>query len=130
MCVGVTSAARDDPPVAIHRDHAMSSSSLAMQPAAPESAPPSTVRSIIYLGIDGHKDSLTIAVLPCCRAVVLSCCRAVVLSCYRAIVLPSAANAPTRVERRPYDLRKLKQWLDRLAREGELRACYEASGAE
>jgi len=44
-------------------------------------------------------------------------------------VLPSAAKTPTRVERLPNDLPKLKRFLDRLAREGELRACYEASGA-
>lgn len=33
-----------------------------MQPSAPEGAPPSTVRSICNLGMDGHKESLTIAV--------------------------------------------------------------------
>jgi transposase len=62
-------------------------------------------RSIIYLGMDVHKESITIA------------------------VLPIEAKAPTRVERLPNDLPKLKRWLDRLARDGELRACYEASGA-
>ncbi len=31
--------------------------------------------------------------------------------------------------RLPNDLPKLKKWLDRVARDGELRACYEASGA-
>ena len=44
-------------------------------------------------------------------------------------VLPAAAKAPTRVERLPNDLPWLKRFLDRLAREGEFRACYEASGA-
>jgi transposase len=55
--------------------------------------------------MDVHKDSITIA------------------------VLPSGAKAPTRVERLPNDLPKLKRWLERAARDGELRACYEASGA-
>jgi transposase len=67
-----------------------------------QSTPP---HSIIYLGMDVHKESITMA------------------------VLPSAAKTPTRVERLPNDLPKLKRFLDRLAREGELRACYEASGA-
>src|SRR4029079_313280 len=64
-----------------------------------------TARSIIYLGMDVHKDSITIA------------------------VLPAGAKAPTRIERLPDTLAKLKRFLDRLGREGELRACYEASGA-
>jgi transposase len=62
-------------------------------------------RSIIYLGMDVHKDSVTIA------------------------VLPASAKTPTRLERLPNDLGKLKRFLDRLARDGELRPCYEASGA-
>lgn len=61
--------------------------------------------SIIYLGMDVHKDSITIA------------------------VLPATAKTPTRLERLPNDLPKLKRLFDRLARDGELRACYEASGA-
>jgi transposase len=61
--------------------------------------------SIIYLGMDVHKDSIAIA------------------------VLPAGAKTPTRVERLPNELPKLKRWLDRVARDGELRACYEASGA-
>jgi transposase len=63
------------------------------------------LHSILYLGLDVHKDSITIA------------------------VLPAAAKTPTRVERLPNDLSTLKRLLDRLARDGELRACYEASGA-
>lgn len=59
----------------------------------------------IYLGLAVHKDSITIA------------------------VLPTGAKAPTRLERLPNDLAKLKRFLDRCARDGELRACYEASGA-
>jgi transposase len=55
--------------------------------------------------MDVHKESITIA------------------------VLPGTAAKATRVDRLPYDVVKLKRYLDRLAREGELRACYEASGA-
>lgn len=69
------------------------------------SAQSTVVRSIIYLGMDVHKDSITIA------------------------VLPADAKAPTRLERLANDLVKLKRFLDRLARDGALRACYEASGA-
>jgi transposase len=65
----------------------------------------SSAASIIYLGMDVHKDSITIA------------------------VLPMPAKNPTRLERLPNDLPKLKRFLDRLARDGELRVCYEASGA-
>jgi transposase len=66
---------------------------------------PVAAPSIIYVGMDVHKDSITIA------------------------VLPATAKTPTRLERLPNDLPKLKRFLDRLARDGELRACYEASGA-
>jgi len=62
-------------------------------------------RSIIYLGLDVHKDSITIA------------------------VLPAEAPAPTRVERLPNDLTKVRRFCERLAKDGEVRACYEASGA-
>ncbi len=65
----------------------------------------SSAHSIIYLGMDVHKDSITIA------------------------VLPDGAKAPSRLDRLPNDLPKLKRWLDRIARDGEIRACYEASGA-
>lgn len=65
----------------------------------------SSARSIIYLGMDVHKDSITIA------------------------VLPAAAKSPTRLERLPNDLPKLKRFLDRVARDSDLRVCYEASGA-
>ncbi len=61
--------------------------------------------TILYLGMDVHKESVTIA------------------------VLPADASAPSRVERLPNDLGKLKRFLDRLAQAGELRSCYEASGA-
>jgi transposase len=62
-------------------------------------------RSIIYLGLDVHQDSITIA------------------------VLPAGAPAPIRVERLPNDLAKLRRFCERLAAQGDLRACYEASGA-
>ena len=69
------------------------------------SSPAAVAASIIYVGMDVHKDSITIA------------------------VLPMAAKNPARLERLPNDLPKLKRYLDRLARDGELRVCYEASGA-
>ena len=55
--------------------------------------------------MDVHKDSITIA------------------------VLPEGAKTPTRLDRLPNNLPKLRRWLDRVARDGDLRACYEASGA-
>jgi transposase len=55
--------------------------------------------------MDVHKESITIA------------------------VLPAAATAPTRLERLPNDFAKLKRFVERVARDGELRLCYEASGA-
>ena len=61
--------------------------------------------SILYLGMDVLKESVTIA------------------------VLPADAAAPTRVERLPNDLVKLKRFLERLSETAEIRACYEASGA-
>lgn len=66
---------------------------------------PAAARSIIYLGMDVHKDSVTIA------------------------VLPQDAMRPSRLDRLPNDLAVLKKWLARVARDGALRACYEASGA-
>jgi len=59
---------------------------------------------MIYLGMDVHKESITIA------------------------VLPAGAKTPTRLDRLANDLPKLKRWLDWIARDGELRICYEASG--
>jgi len=55
--------------------------------------------------MDVHKESITIA------------------------VLPNEARAPTRLDRLPNDLPKLRRYLERLAQGGDLRACYEASGA-
>ena len=62
-------------------------------------------RSLIYLGMDVHKESITIA------------------------VLPQGAKSPTRIDRLPNDLPRIKRFLERVARDGEVRACYEASGA-
>ena len=72
------------------------SSAAAVVPAA---------RTIIYLGMDVHKESITIA------------------------LLTAHGKTPERVDRLPNDLVKLKRWLDRAAAQGELHACYEASGA-
>jgi len=60
---------------------------------------------IIYLGLDVHKDSVTIA------------------------VLPADAPAPTRIDKYPNDFAKLRRVFERCANDGEVRACYEASGA-
>ena len=74
--------------------------------AAAAAVPPvPAARSMIYLGMDVHKDSITIA------------------------VLPALAKAPTRLEKLANDLPRLKQWIERVARDGEIHACYEASGA-
>ncbi|MEA3245620.1 MAG: IS110 family transposase [Gemmatimonadota bacterium] len=62
--------------------------------------------TIIYLGLDVHKESITVA------------------------VLPEAASTPTRVERLSSDLAKLRRFCERLVAGGDrIRACYEASGA-
>jgi transposase len=81
------------------------SSRAAAAPTVPAPAALVAVRSMIYLGMDVHKDSITIA------------------------VLPQSAKAPTRLEKLANDLPKLKKWIERVAREGEIHACYEASGA-
>lgn len=75
--------------------------------AVPAPAPPSVALTpgTIYLGLDVHKESVTVA------------------------VLPAAAAAPTRVDKLANDPAKLRRYFDRLASEGTLRACYEASGA-
>ncbi len=80
-------------------------SSLAVRTPEPTIATPAPTRPIIYLGMDVHKDSITIA------------------------VLPQDAKAPSRVEKLPNDLPKLTRWIERVARDGEIQACYEASGA-
>ena len=60
----------------------------------------SSIGGTIYLGLDVHKDSVTIA------------------------VLPEGAIAPTRVERLPNDLAKLRRFCERLGAPGAVRACY------
>lgn len=64
-----------------------------------------TASKIINLGLDVHKDSVTIA------------------------VLPAEASAPTRIDKHSNDFAKLRRVFERCAKDGELRACYEASGA-
>ncbi len=59
----------------------------------------------VYVGMDVHKDSVMIA------------------------VLPEGAREPTLVKRLSHDPRGLRRLLDRLGREHEVHACYEASGA-
>ena len=44
-------------------------------------------------------------------------------------VLPAGASAPTRVDKLPNEPARLRRYLERLASQGELRLCYEASGA-
>ena len=59
----------------------------------------------VYVGMDVHKDTVTIA------------------------VLPEGVREPRLVKRMSHDPRGLRRMLNRLARELEVRACYEASGA-
>ena len=61
--------------------------------------------STIFLGLDVHKESVTIA------------------------VLPSDAAAPTHVDKLDDDLTKLRRYLERLGPAATLQACSEASGA-
>ena len=61
--------------------------------------------STIYVGMDVHKDSVMVA------------------------VFEGFATEPERVERLPNDLPKLRRLFERLAKRGEIRSCYEASGA-
>ena len=44
-------------------------------------------------------------------------------------VIPASAKHPTRLERLPNDFPTLERFLARVARDGELRVCDEASGA-
>ena len=60
---------------------------------------------IVYLGLDVHKESVTLA------------------------VLPEGAAKPTRIDRYPNEFAKLRTVFARIAQDGEVRACYEASGA-
>ena len=79
------------------------SSNVAVVPVV--SAVSAVSATTIWLGLDVHKESVTIA------------------------VLRGDAATPDRVDRLPNDLPKLKRYLERLAGQGPLRAVYEASGA-
>jgi len=59
----------------------------------------------LFVGMDVHKDSVMVA------------------------VFPAGASEPTVVKRLPNEARKLRRFFERLSRQGEVRACYEASGA-
>ena len=67
------------------------------------SSTPST--PIFWVGLDVHKDSVT------------------------AAVFQDRDTQPLRVDRLPTDPGKLRRWFQRLRADGEVRACYEASGA-
>ena len=58
----------------------------------------------VFVGMDVHKDSVMIP------------------------VLPEGVREPTLVKRLSHDPRGLRRLLDRLGREQEVRTCYEASG--
>jgi transposase len=60
--------------------------------------------STIFLGLDVHKESVTIA------------------------VLPADASTATRIDKLPNEPRKLRRYLERLGAPDQMRACYEASG--
>lgn len=60
---------------------------------------------IFTVGLDVHKDSVT------------------------AAVFRDRDPEALRVDRLPYDLKKIRRYFERLQRDGEVRACYEASGA-
>lgn len=61
--------------------------------------------SILWVGMDVHKDSITVA------------------------VFRGREPEPLRVDRIDDDDRKLRRYFERLGRDGQPRACYEASGA-
>ena len=71
----------------------------------PEEETGPTKKTKVYVGMDVHKDSVMIA------------------------VLPEGVREPTLARRLSHDPRGIGRLLDRLAREHEVRACYEASGA-
>ncbi len=61
--------------------------------------------SMIWIGMDVHKDTVMVA------------------------VYADEAKEPEIVQQLPNDTRKLKRFFERLSRRGEIRGCYEASGA-
>lgn len=72
--------------------------------ATPAATPTIPALPTIYLGLDVHKDSITIA------------------------VLPAGAPSPTHVDKLANDPTRLRRYLERVAAHGALRCCYEASG--
>jgi transposase len=65
----------------------------------------STSSAKIHVGMDVHKDTVMVA------------------------VLPESAEKPTVVKQLPNDERALQRFLAKIAKDGELQCCYEASGA-
>ena len=61
--------------------------------------------SLIFIGMDVHQDSVTLA------------------------VFEGASKEPAIVQKLPNDLRKLRRFFDRWAERGLISTCYEASGA-
>ena len=61
--------------------------------------------SLIFIGMDVHQDTVTLA------------------------VFEGASKEAAVVQKLPNDLRKLRRFFDRWAKRGEIRTCYEASGA-
>ena len=61
--------------------------------------------SLIFVGMDVHQDTVTLA------------------------VFEGASKEEAVVQKLPNDLRKLRRFFDRWAKRGEIRTCYEASGA-
>ena len=64
-----------------------------------------TTTCSLYVGLDVHKESVTVA------------------------VLPEGATKPSECNKLPNDLTTLRRYFTRLAKQGAIRACYEASGA-
>ena len=61
--------------------------------------------SLVFVGMDVHQDTVTLA------------------------VFEGVSKEPALVQKLPNDPRKLRRFFDRWAERGELRTCYEASGA-
>jgi hypothetical protein len=61
--------------------------------------------NLLYVGMDVHKDSVMLA------------------------VFSEHGAEPSEVRRVANEPRKLRRFFERLGREGQVRACYEASGA-
>jgi len=77
-----------------------------MSNATRKSASGARPASTVYVGMDVHKDSVMVA------------------------VLPEQASQPIAVDRLPNDLAVLRRFFARLVRDGaQVQACYEASGA-